>query len=132
MLRHYPIDQLHSRARNEAAAAECAGEQQGEIAFWRFTDKVFEVTSSNNSLSPSLLPLIAMDLGLNKDAFNICLASGKYLPKIAAQEKLAEDNGPIGTPNSRIFVNGKQVEEVKGAVDFTTLKYKTDLWLKSE
>lgn len=132
VLRHYPIDSLHSRARNEAAAAECAGEQQGEIGFWKFTDKIFEVTSSNNSLSPSFLPLIAVDLGLDKDAFNICLASGKFLPKIAAQERLGEDSGPIGTPNSRIFVNGKFVEEVKGAVDLATMKAKTDLWLKSE
>ncbi|MBP6926542.1 MAG: thioredoxin domain-containing protein [Candidatus Pacebacteria bacterium] len=134
VLRHYPIDELHSRARNESAASECAFEQQGEIGFWKYADKIFEVTSSNDSLSPSLLPLIAKDLGLDKAAFETCLASEKYLPKIAAQAALAEANGhgPIGTPNSRIIMNGKEVEEVAGAVDYNTLKAKTDLWLKAD
>lgn len=134
VLRHYPIDGLHERARHEAEAAECAAEQQGEIGFWKYADKIFEVTSSNDSLSPSLLPLIAKDLGLDRAAFETCLASGKYLPKIAAQEALAEANGhgPIGTPNSRIIMNGKEVEEVSGAVDYNTLKAKTDLWLKAD
>lgn len=134
VLRHYPIDQLHSRARHEAEAAECAGEQQGDLGFWKYVDKVFEVTSSNNSLSPTLLPLIANELKLDRTIFAACLDSGKFLAKIAAQEAMAEANGhgPIGTPNSRIVVGGKEVEEVAGAVDYNTLKAKTDLWLKSE
>ncbi len=134
VLRHYPIDQLHSRARHEAEAAECAGEQQGEVGFWKYVDKVFSVTSSNNSLSPDLLPLIAVAQGLDKNAFMDCLGSGKYLQKIANLSALAEANGheAVGTPNSRIVMNGKEVEEVKGAVDFATLKAKTDLWLKAE
>ncbi|MEN9582324.1 MAG: hypothetical protein RL641_278 [Candidatus Parcubacteria bacterium] len=132
VLRHYPIDGLHSKARHEAEATECAADQMGEVGFWKYTDKVFEVTSSNNSLSPALLPLIADQIGLNKEAFATCLASGKFLPKIAAQAKLAEDKGPIGTPNSRLFIGGKEVEEVSGAVDYNTLKSKIDLWMKAE
>lgn len=132
VLRHYPIDQLHSRARNEALATECAYEQAGEIGFWRFANKIFSVTSANNSLPPEMLPLIASDMGLDKDAFASCMSSGKYLAKISAQEQLAEDKGPVGTPNSRIILNGREVEEVKGAVDYASLKAKTDLWLKAE
>jgi predicted DsbA family dithiol-disulfide isomerase len=132
VLRHYPIDELHKRARNEALASECAAEQMGEVGFWKYADKIFEVTSSNDSLSPSLLPLIAADMGLDRNAFKACLDSGKYLAKIAAQEELANDKGPIGTPNSRIIMNGVEVEEVKGAVDFNSLKAKTDLWLKAQ
>ncbi len=132
VLRHYPIDQLHSRARNEALASECAYEQAGEIGFWRYVNKVFATTSANNSLPPEMLPLIANDLGLDKEAFASCMSSGKYLAKILAHEQLGEDKGPIGTPNSRIILNGREVEEVKGAVDYNTLKAKTDLWLKAE
>lgn len=132
VFRHYPIDQLHKKARNEALATECAYEQAGDIGFWTFANKIFEVTSSNDSLSPSLLPLIATDIGLDKEAFNSCLSSGKYLKKISDQEALGEDKGPIGTPNSRIFVGGVEVDELKGALDYETVKAKTDLWLKVE
>ena len=40
--RHFPIDQLHSKARKEAQAAECAGELGGNNAFWSFADGLFE------------------------------------------------------------------------------------------
>ncbi len=132
ILRHYPIDELHSRARNEATASECAFEQAGETGFWKYVNKIFATTSSNNSLPPDMLPLIATDIGLDKTAFTACLSSDKFLSKISADEALGEDKGPIGTPNSRIIVGGKEVDELKGAVDFATLKAKTDLWMKVE
>ncbi|MBI2630624.1 thioredoxin domain-containing protein [Candidatus Nomurabacteria bacterium] len=53
--RHYPILQLHPKAFREAEATECAWEQGGNDAFWKYTDKVFEVTPSNNGLEESLL-----------------------------------------------------------------------------
>ena len=39
--RHFPIDQLHSKARKEAEATECAAEQGGEIKFWGYIDRLF-------------------------------------------------------------------------------------------
>ncbi len=32
--RHFPLDQLHSKARKEAVALECANEQGGNDKFW--------------------------------------------------------------------------------------------------
>ncbi len=43
--RHYPIPQLHPNAFQKAEATECAWEQGGNDAFWKYTDKVFEITS---------------------------------------------------------------------------------------
>ena len=48
--RHFPIEQLHPKATKEAESLECAAEQGGNEMFWKFTDKVYEATGSNNSL----------------------------------------------------------------------------------
>ena len=53
--RHYPIPQLHPKAFHEAEATECAWEQGGNEAFWKYTDKIFEITPSNNGLEESQL-----------------------------------------------------------------------------
>src|SRR3989344_436551 len=43
--RHYPIPQLHPNAFKKAEETECAWEQKGNDAFWKYTDKLFEFTS---------------------------------------------------------------------------------------
>ena len=57
--RQFPIVQLHSRAPKESEAALCVNELGGNKAFWQFTNRVFEVTTSNNTLDPKELPNIA-------------------------------------------------------------------------
>lgn len=49
--RHMPLDSLHSKARTEANATECAGEQG---KFWEFTDSIFKVTPSNDGMDITL------------------------------------------------------------------------------
>lgn len=41
--RHYPLTQLHPNALAKAEETECAWEQGGNDAFWKYADKVFEV-----------------------------------------------------------------------------------------
>jgi protein-disulfide isomerase len=53
--RHYPIVQLHPNASREAEASECAWEQKGNDGFWKYADKLFEITPSNNGLLESQL-----------------------------------------------------------------------------
>ena len=96
--RHFPLDQLHPKARKEAEASECAADLGGNIAFWSYVDKVFEVTPSNNGLDLNLLPEIAEKIGLDKTKFQNCLQSGKYQAKVAADLKNAIDSGGRGTP----------------------------------
>jgi len=55
VFRHYPIPQLHPKAFHEAEATECAWEQGGNKVFWKYMDKLFEVTPSNNGLEESML-----------------------------------------------------------------------------
>lgn len=53
--RHFPLDQIHSKARKEAEATECAAELGGNDAFWKYTNKLMEITPSNNQLDLKLL-----------------------------------------------------------------------------
>ena len=73
--RHFPLVSLHSKARREAQAAECASELGGNEAFWAYSDRLFEVAPSNNRLDLALLPRIAQLIGLDRAKFEACLAS---------------------------------------------------------
>src|SRR3546814_15691189 len=53
--RHFPIDSIHSKARKEAQASECAAELGGNDAFWAYAETPFDVTPSNDRLDLALL-----------------------------------------------------------------------------
>ena len=57
--RHSPLDQLHSKAKNESVALECANELGGNDKFWEYADRIYSVTPANNGLDPAELPKIA-------------------------------------------------------------------------
>jgi len=96
--RHFPLDQLHSKARKEAVALECANEQGGNDKFWSYTDRLYEITPANNGLDPAELPKIAQYVGLDVTKFNTCLASGKFDQHIEADVQNATATGGNGTP----------------------------------
>ncbi len=114
--RHFPIDSLHPTARHEAEALECANEQGGNEVFWKYTDKLYEITNSNNTLEASELSNIAAIIGLDVNAFNICLASGKYLKKIAEDEANAKETGGRGTPWSIVVAKSGKKYPLSGAM----------------
>ncbi len=105
--RHYPIPQLHSKATKEAEATECAWEQGGNDMFWKYTDKIYTTTTSNNGLDEKELYNIAEDLGLNSSSFYTCLQSGKYKDKVQADVNDGSQNGVKGTPASFIITKGE-------------------------
>jgi len=110
--RNMPLDQLHTKSRNEAAASECAAKLGGNDKYWAFVDKVFATTPSNDGLDPNLLPTFATDLGLDKTAFNACLKDKAIAQKVDDQEKNGQAAGAQGTPYPIVMLNG----EVKGAL----------------
>ncbi|MEK9175157.1 MAG: thioredoxin domain-containing protein [Patescibacteria group bacterium] len=120
--RHFPLDQLHSKARNEARATECAWEQGGNDAFWKFVDKIFEITPSNDGLDPAELPQIAQTIGIDKTKFISCLSSDRNDARITQNEKDGLSSGAQGTPFSIIFTaKGKQLI-VNGAQPYENVK----------
>jgi len=113
--RHFPIDQLHSKARKEAEASECAAEQGGNDSFWKYIDQVYKRTASNDKLDTAELPKIAKDNGLDVTAFNTCLTSGRTAARVEEQYQDAVKAGGRGTPYS-IFVSNKKLD--KGIIEF--------------
>jgi len=120
--RHFPLVSLHSKAPKEAEAAECAGELGGNDAFWKYIDRIFEVSPTNNGLNLDILPDIAEYVGLNRSAFTSCLDSGKHADKVQSQYNDAVSAGGQGTPyNVIIAPNGEKIP-VSGAVPFEQIK----------
>lgn len=132
--RHFPLDSIHTKARKEAQATECAAELGGNGKFWEYVDKIFEVTPSNDGLDLSLLPKIAEDIGLDRIKFEVCLEGdsrgGKYAEHIENDFQDAVLSGGIGTPYSIVIApNGKKFI-VNGAQPYAAVKSIIDAALK--
>lgn len=102
-----PLDAIHPRARQAAEAARCAGEQ-GE--FWQYHDKLY---SSLPKLDVGDLKNYAIDIGLKGEAFEKCLASGKFRDAVQRDLSQGAELGLTGTP--AFFINGR---EITGAQPF--------------
>ena len=125
VFRHFPLAQLHSKAPREAQAAECAGEQGGSEAFFKFVDRVFEITPSSNGLDLAKLPEVAQEIGLNVEAFNSCLASEKYAKKVSDSYNEAIKLGAQGTPYTLIMV-GEEAVTLPGNQPYDSMRAAID------
>lgn len=120
--RHFPIDQLHSKARKEAEATECAAELGGNDKFWSYLDRLFEITPSNNNLDPAELPRIAEYTGLDRAEFEQCLASGKYAGRVQENLDDAIKSEGTGTPYSIIIAKNGKKSVINGALPYSMVK----------
>jgi len=120
--RHFPLDQIHTKADKEAEAVECAAELGGEDAFWALTDKIYEVTPSNNGLNLDDLPKLAGEVGLNQSVFASCLDSGKYKDLIEQQYQGGLTAGITGTPGNIILNSRGEAWLIPGAYPYDQLK----------
>ena len=119
--------------------------------FWKFADKVYETTNSNNSLDDGVyntpatppngpdgkpyytqkkprsttdagqLSDFAKDFGLDVAKFEDCLKSGKYKGRVDTDTNEAVAAGGQGTPHSIMIVGGDQIP-VEGALPYENLK----------
>ena len=115
--RHFPLAQLHSKATKEAEATECAFDQGGNTAFWEYTDKVYEITPSNDGLDLDLLPEIAEGLGLDRAVFEECLDNRDNKEKVAGHLKDAFATGGRGTPHSIMTLKEAISNEEKALIE---------------
>lgn len=125
--RHFPLDQLHSKARKEAVALECANEQGGNDKFWEYTDRLYEITPANNGLDVAELPKIAQYVGLDVQKFNTCLASTKYDKHIQDEIENAQATGGNGTPWSIVVGKNGKKYPLSGAQPISAIKQLIDL-----
>src|SRR5215468_1359028 len=97
--RHFPIDQLHPQARRAAEAASCANDQG---KFWAYHDQLY---AAGADASPDRLKALAQAAGLNIQAFDQCLSSGKQQQAVQKDVDEAVRLGIGGTP--AFIINGR-------------------------
>ncbi|PIR61958.1 MAG: hypothetical protein COU66_01020 [Candidatus Pacebacteria bacterium CG10_big_fil_rev_8_21_14_0_10_44_11] len=103
--RDFPLSFHDPMATKEAVAANCAREQGGDTAYFRYHDQIFTRTISNgNGLSEADLTTIATDLGLNLNSFNICVSDPAQTEEVKKDIADGTAAGASGTPT---FVIGK-------------------------
>jgi len=125
--RPFPLAQIHSKAPEEAQAAECAADQGGSAEYFKYIDQIYTVTPSENGLDLTQLPKIAGDQGLNVDQFNQCLNSGKYAQKVQQSYNDAIAAGGTGTPFVLITVQGsKDAVPLEGAQPYDSMRAAID------
>ncbi len=91
------INDKNNESAQAAHAAMCAGEQ-GE--YMEMSDRIFGNFGGvqQGGYSRANLNRFADDQGLDMDAFNSCMDSGRYLPAIAASVEQGQANGITATP----------------------------------
>jgi protein-disulfide isomerase len=97
----YPIDVLHPAARGAHVAARCANEQE---KFWAYHDVLYANAPKG---APADLVGYAKQVGLNVEAFEQCLASGKYDAPVQSDFDDGTNAGVTGTP--AFFINGRLI-----------------------
>jgi protein-disulfide isomerase len=130
--RPFPLGQIHSKAPKEAEAAECAADQGGSAAFFKYVDRLYAVTPGENGLDLAQLPVIAKDTGLDVTAFNTCLSSGKNAAKVQASYNEAIKAGGTGTPYILITRAGStDAIPLEGAQPYDSMRAAIDAVLGS-
>ena len=117
VFRQFPLEQLHPvKAQAVAVASECAAEQGGNDAFWKFTDGYFDVTLTNNRTDiETVIPQLVKEAGLDQAAFQTCFESGKYDDHIEADIANAVETGGRGTPWSVMIGPDGKTYPINGA-----------------
>lgn len=132
VFRHFPLDSLHTKSRKEAEATECAADLGGNEAFWKYVNRLFDITPSNDGLDPAELPKIAEYVGLDKNKFSDCLKSGKFANKVQGYYEDAVASGANGTPFFIIINKKGEKFPVSGAIPYQELKIALDQLLEAK
>lgn len=111
--RHFPLEELHPGARRAAEASECAN-AQGK--FWEYNDKLYLNQTDRDDAS---LVRYALELGLEKNAFQTCLTNGTYAARVEEDYQAGLAAGVEGTPTS--FFNGSAIPGAIPSDIFTQL-----------
>ncbi|MGD1157571.1 MAG: thioredoxin domain-containing protein [Terriglobia bacterium] len=100
VFRHFPLG-LHPHAFQAAVAAVCA-DKQGR--FWEFEETALR---ENQDLNTEGVSRMASSLGLDMEAFRLCLASRAATEKVREDIDTGQAAGVDGTP--AYFVNNRRV-----------------------
>ncbi|MGH9580729.1 MAG: thioredoxin domain-containing protein, partial [Terriglobales bacterium] len=97
--RDFPIENLHPGVTRLHYAAHCA-QEQGK--FWEYQDTLYTAPAR---ATDQQLAALAAQVGLDRPAFESCLASGKHESAVKKDFDLGVALGVTGTP--AFFINGR-------------------------
>lgn len=124
--RHYPLDQIHPKARSAAIASECVAEIGGNDAFWEFSDELFTDLALLDDLEG-----VASKVGAGGSSFTSCLESEKYDERVNSDLTEGTDAGVRGTPGNFIVNQNGDTWFVPGAYPFEQIQPMIDEALQS-
>jgi hypothetical protein len=128
VFRHFPLDSIHSQARPEAIASECAAEQG---KFWEFIDKVYAVTPGNDGLDLSQLGNYAKEAGVkNISKFQSCVDSKKYADRVQRDSTSGAEGECVELPNTIIVGPNGRNDYCKRSRTFLFCRSKTSTILE--
>lgn len=115
--RHFPLDQMHAKARPTAEASDCVASLGGNNAFWQFIDILMEDATRISDLES-----VAGEVGVNISAFNDCVESGKFADAVEEDYQSGVSAGVTGTPGNFIINKDGDGWFVPGAYPYEQLK----------
>jgi protein-disulfide isomerase len=98
VFRHMPFVELHPNAPMYALGGECVAEVGGNVAFWKYTDTVFETLDPIDPFTAEDLVRIADESGANKQSFVACMRSNALMEEVERDFDEAIQAGSKGTP----------------------------------
>ena len=131
--RHFPLDTpdaqgrvLHPNSNKEAQATECAALLGGNDAFWKYTNRLYEVIESDKGvvLDPKELPKIARFVGLDEDKFMSCLSSDRFNDTVKKQFTTGVSAGVTGTPTNFIVLGDNIKKQTVDYINQALITYR--------
>lgn len=98
VFRDFPLTSIHPNAVPAAEAANCAHDQD---AFWEFNEMLFK---GEDGLNDKVYKQYAQELELDMQAFEECIADGRYNEEVMSDYQYAASLGVQSTPT--FFLNG--------------------------
>lgn len=111
--RDFPLS-FHNNAKTASIAANCAKEQGGDTAYFKYHDKLYE---NQSSLGVVNFKKWAKEFNLDSVKFDKCLNDKKQAAEVDKDFKDGQSYGVSGTP--AFFVNGRKLT---GAQPFSVFK----------
>jgi len=108
IVRDLPLEAIHKEAFKAAEASQCARDQG---KYWEMYNRLF---ANQRQLGREDLTRHAQALGLDANAFQRCMDSGKHAEAVRKDLAEAQRLGITGTPTFFIGVAGPNDAEMKG------------------
>lgn len=129
VFRHYPLS-FHPNAQSAAEAAECIASQDGNDAFWKFTDEIFVQNEQlGGKLSPEAIDSAIVASGANTDAVGDCLKNGDMTEVVTAQQSGGAAAGVSGTPGTILMTADGEYELLSGALPLVQIEQAIEKYL---